>query len=162
MNVRIYNKQSKRFIKAEEEVHHIGLFRSLIDGSIVNAEGVKQDHLIDVSQNPSCYGEMNWILKYEPDKVPRDSICQCGCSKSCQTITREIEKAIIDSHYEALEKLTQGALYEFVREQGPVKVMDMQRRFRTGYHHTYDLACQLMNQDMIKSNNEGWIVVKSC
>ena len=32
---------------------------------------------------PHCYGEMNWILKYDKENIPERSICDCCYKKSC-------------------------------------------------------------------------------
>jgi hypothetical protein len=41
---------------------------------------------------PHCYGEMNWILKYQEDKTPREYICKCEFTNSCLRITRNKEE----------------------------------------------------------------------
>jgi hypothetical protein len=41
-----------------------------------------------MENKPHCYGEMDWILKYPVDKVPKDSICDCQYTNSCLFLTR--------------------------------------------------------------------------
>ena len=39
---------------------------------------------------PHCYGKMKWILKYEPGKEPKTSICNCEFGNAtCLRLTRE-------------------------------------------------------------------------
>ena len=36
---------------------------------------------------PSCYGEMDWVLKYPEDEIPKTSICACEFTNSCLRLT---------------------------------------------------------------------------
>lgn len=36
---------------------------------------------------PHCYGEMDWILKYQEDEIPKESICKCEYPNSCLRLT---------------------------------------------------------------------------
>ena len=66
------------------------IFKSLATGEIVNDKNEVIEHLVDCSNRPHCFGEMNWILKYEMGEEPRGSICSNCCSNSCMKLTREI------------------------------------------------------------------------
>lgn len=36
---------------------------------------------------PHCYGAMTWILKYDKDKIPNSSICNCCYKNECLELT---------------------------------------------------------------------------
>lgn len=37
---------------------------------------------------PHCYGQMDWILKYPEDDIPKSSICDCEYANSCLKLTK--------------------------------------------------------------------------
>jgi len=50
-------------------------------------------------EKPHCYGEMDWILKYEEDKIPDEFICECSYTNSCLRLTnnkRDKEKSELE------------------------------------------------------------------
>jgi hypothetical protein len=40
-----------------------------------------------MANKPHCYGKMDWILKHDEDKIPKESICSCNYTNSCLRIT---------------------------------------------------------------------------
>lgn len=40
-----------------------------------------------MNARPHCYGAMDWVLKYDEDKIPNQSICDCPYKNSCLRIT---------------------------------------------------------------------------
>lgn len=41
---------------------------------------------------PHCFGNMDWILKYEENKIPNRSICKCAYTKKCLLLTNNKRK----------------------------------------------------------------------
>ena len=44
----------------------------------------------EMKQKPHCWGKMTWVLKYKPDEIPTEYICDCEHgSMQCLDLTRQ-------------------------------------------------------------------------
>jgi len=41
---------------------------------------------------PHCYGNMEWVLKYPKDEIPKSSMCSCEHTDKCLELTLNLEK----------------------------------------------------------------------